>query len=88
MTRYFFDAIGGLHVIDIDGELLPSQDAAMVVAADVVSEMTRSRVTPIWSGQGLTVRVRTAEGVIGSITVSASWNGDLPQASLAADKTD
>ena len=88
MTRYFFDAIGGLRVIDTDGELLPSQDAAMVVAADVISEITRSRVTPIWSGQGLTVLVRTAEGVIGSITVSASWNRDQSPLVLPADETD
>jgi len=75
MTRYYFDAIDGVEAIDEDGEDLPDFEAAKKLAGQIAAEMTPERTTHIWAGGQFRVVIRTDDGVVGSIAVTAVGDG-------------
>lgn len=75
MTRYCFDAIDGEKVIDHVGMDLPDFASAKLVAGQIICEITPEQTVHIWSGEQFRVVIRTDEGTVGSMVVTAVGDG-------------
>lgn len=75
MTRYYFDAIDGVEAIDHEGQELPDFEAAKRIAGQIAGEMTPDRTKHIWAGGQFRVVIRTVDGVVGSMVVTAIGDG-------------
>lgn len=75
MTRYYFDAIDGVKAIDHQGQDLPDFEGAKQIAGQIAGEMTPARTRHIWTGGQFRVVIRTDDGIVGSMVVTAVGDG-------------